>query len=315
MPSKSVDWPELSYATWQGTCTSLHLWSQIVGKLRHVKTPWLNHSWHATLYVTPRGLGTSAIHDGERSFEIEFDLVAHQLRIETSDGALRTLPLQPQSVAEFYAKLRASLHELGIEMRIHTKPNEIPDAIPFEKDRTPRAYEPEQAARFRQVLVQTDRVFKQFRTGFLGKSSPVHFFWGGFDLAVTRFSGRTAPPHPGGVPNLPDVIAREAYSHEVSSAGFWPGGADNDAAFYSYAYPEPKGYRETTVQPSEAFFDTKLGEFLLPYASMRVAKDPAAVLLAFLQSTYEAAANAAGWDRAALECSLGLPGVPRQVPA
>jgi hypothetical protein len=312
MPSKTTDWPELPYAGWQGTCTSLHLWSQIVGKLRLAKTPWLNHSWHVTLYVTPRGLTTSAIYDAARSFEILFDFVAHQLRIETSDGEKRSLPLQPQPVAEFYAKLRASLSELGIDARIHGTPNEIPDAIPFAQDRAAREYSREHAENFWQVLVQVDRVFKDFRTGFLGKASPVHFFWGSFDLAVTRFSGRTAPPHPGGVPNLPDPVTREAYSHEVSSAGFWPGGAGSDAVFYSYAYPEPRGFRETKVSPNAAFFEPKMGEFLLPYASMRVAKDPAAVLLDFLQSTYEAAANAASWDRKALECKLGLPGVPRK---
>lgn len=315
MSSNTSDWPELSYASWQATCTSLHLWSQIVGKLRLAKTPWLNHSWHVTLYVTPRGLATSPIPDGVRSFEITFDFVTHQLHIETSDGAARVMPLQPQSVADFYAKLRASSSELGIDVHIHGTPNEIPDPIPFAEDRAVREYDPESAAKFWRVLVQTDRVFKTFRSGFLGKVSPVHFFWGSFDLAVTRFSGRAAPPHPGRVPHLPDVVAREAYSHEVSSAGFWPGGAGADAAFYSYAYPEPKGFRETKLGPAEAFFEPKLGEFLLPYASLRLAKDPDAALLEFLQSTYEAAANAAGWDRKALECSMGLPGVPRAVPA
>jgi hypothetical protein len=313
MPSSLPEWPELFYPSWQGTCTALHLWSQIVGKVRLAKTPWLNHSWHVTLYVTPRGLATSPIPDGTRSFEIVFDFVAHQLRIETSDGGLRTFPLQPQSVADFYDKVLANLRELGIEAHFHGTPNEIPDAIPFAEDRAPREYVPEQAARFWRVLVQTDRVFKEFRSGFLGKSSPVHFFWGSFDLAVTRFSGRSAPPHPGGIPNLPDPITREAYSHEVSSAGFWPGGAGNDAAFYSYAYPEPKGFREAKVRPAMAFFEPSLGEFVLPYASLRATRDPDATLLAFLQSTYEAAANAAGWDRAALECSLGQPGVPRKI--
>ncbi|HET6334627.1 MAG TPA: DUF5996 family protein [Polyangiales bacterium] len=315
MPSKITDWPELPYAAWQGTCTSLHLWSQIVGKLRLAKTPWLNHSWHVALYVTPRGLATSPITDGSRTFEIIFDFDAHRLRIETSDGASRALPLQPQSVADFYAKLLSTLRELGIEAHIHGKPNEIPDAIPFKDDRAPREYDREYATRFWRVLMQADRVFKTFRTGFLGKASPVHFFWGSFDMAVTRFSGRTAPPHPGGVPNLPDPVTREAYSHEVSSAGFWPGGAGSDAAFYSYAYPEPKGFRDTKVRPAEAFFDPKMAEFFLPYASLRAAKDPDATLLEFLQSTYEAAANAASWDRKALECSLGVPGVPRAVPA
>jgi Family of unknown function (DUF5996) len=313
MASTTSNWPELSYPTWQGTCTALHLWSQIVGKVRLARTPWLNHSWHVTLYVTPRGLATSSIPDGARSFEILFDFVAHQLRIETSDGGLRAVPLQPQSVADFYAKLRAALRELDLDVRIHEKPNEIPDAIPFTEDRTPREYVRESAERFWRVLVQTDRVFKEFRSGFLGKSSPVHFFWGSFDLAVTRFSGRRAPLHPGGIPNLPDAITREAYSHEVSSAGFWPGGAGNDAAFYSYAYPEPKGFRDAKVRPSAARFEPALGEFVLPYASVRAASDPDAVLLEFLQSTYEAAANAAGWDRAALECSIGQPGVPREI--
>lgn len=314
MSSKSTDWPELSYATWQGTCTSLHLWSQIVGKLRLSKTPWLNHGWHVTSYVSPRGLRTSAIYDGARSFEIAFDFIAHQLRIETSDGSVKSLPLESQSVASFYAKLRASLSELGIETHIHETPNELPDPIPFTEDRAPREYNPAHAATFGQVLVQVDRVFKQFRSGFLGKVSPVHFFWGSFDLAVTRFSGRAAPPHPGGVPHLPDPVTREAYSHEVSSAGFWPGGGGSDAAFYSYAYPEPKGFREAKVKPAEAAFEPKMGEFLLPYAKVRAAKDPDAMLLEFLQSTYEAAADAAGWDRKGLECSLGRPGVPRVVP-
>jgi hypothetical protein len=313
MASTSSDWPELSYATWQGTCTSLHLWSQIVGKLRLVKTPWLNHSWHVTLYVTPRGLTTSTIHDGARSFEISFDFISHQLRIVTSDGAERAVPLQSQSVATFYEKLRAGISELGIDARIHGSPNEIADATPFENDHTVRDYVPEHAVSFGRALLHIDRVFKAFRSGFLGKSSPVHFFWGSFDLAVTRFSGRHAPPHPGGVPNLPDTITREAYSHEVSSAGFWPGGPGVEAAFYSYAYPEPKGFRETKVQPSAAYFDSKMGEFLLPYASVRAAADPDALLLEFLQSTYDAAANAAGWDRKTLECSLGALGTPRAV--
>jgi Family of unknown function (DUF5996) len=305
------DWPELSYPAWQETCTALHLWSQVVGKYRLAQTPWLNHSWHVTLYVTPRGLSTSPIPIGERSFELLFDFLAGQLRVETSDGAQRALPLRPQSVAEFYAQLRATLEELDIHVRINEQPNEIPDSVPFPEDRAPRAYSAEHALKFWKALGQVDRVFKQFRTGFLGKSSPVHFFWGSFDHAVTRFSGRSAPPHPGGVPNLPDTVAREAYSHEVSSAGFWPGGAGHDALFYSYAYPEPPGYRDAKVAPADAHFDAKLSEFVLPYASVRAARDPDAVLLEFLQSTYEAAANSAGWDRAALECNLGVPRVPR----
>jgi hypothetical protein len=275
----------------------------------------VNHGWHVTLYVSPRGLRTSSIYDGARSFEIAFDLVAHQLRIETSDGTVKTLPLEAQSVASFYAKLRASLGELGIEMDIHDIPNELPNPIRFTEDREPREYDPAKAAKFGQALRQVDRVFKLFRSSFIGKVSPVHFFWGSFDLAVTRFSGRIAPPHPGGVPHLPDPITREAYSHEVSSAGFWPGGNGQDAAFYSYAYPEPKGFREAKVKPADAFFEKSMGEFLLPYAKVRAASDPDAVLLEFLQSTYEAAANAADWDRKALECTLGRPGVPRVVPS
>ncbi len=236
-------WPALPYAAWKDTCTTLQLWTQIVGKIRLAQTPWLNHSWHVTLYVTARGLTTSPIPYGDRMFEIDFDFIDHVLRLQTSDGTERRLPLRPQPVADFYAAVMAALAELGIKVRINETPNEIPDAIPFSQDRVHSTYDADYAHRFWQVLAQADRVFKDFRTCFLGKSSPVHFFWGSFDLAVTRFSGRTAPPHPGGVPNLPNTVAREAYSHEVSSAGFWPGGGMiDDAAFYSYAYPEPKRF-------------------------------------------------------------------------
>lgn len=305
-------WPELPYAAWKDTALTVQLWTQIVGKIRLVQTPWLNHSWHVTLYVTPRGLTTSAIPHGDRSFEITFDLVAHTLNITTSDGAQRQIALRPQTVAAFFAQVKAALDDLGVPVRIDERPNEIPDAIPFSRDTIHSAYDADAANRFWRALVQVDRVFKRFRTGFLGKSSPVHFFWGSFDLAVTRFSGRTAPPHPGGVPALPDTVAREAYSHEVSSAGFWPGGGAIDyPAFYSYAYPEPAGFRAAAVRPDAAFFHESLGEFLLPYDAVRTAPDPDAALLAFLDSTYEAAANAGRWDRAALECSLGRPGVPR----
>jgi hypothetical protein len=313
MTNDSRDWPALTYAEWQDTCTTLHLWTQIAGKLRLSKTPWLNHSWHVTLYVTARGLTTSPIPDGSRSFELLFDFVAHELRIETSDAAMRTLPLRSQSVADFHAQVRAALEALGIQVRIHETPNEIPDAVPFFADRAPRTYRREDAERFWQVLRQVDRLFKRFRSAFLGKSSPVHFFWGSFDHAVTRFSGRTAPPHPGGIPNLPDTVVREAYSHEVSSAGFWPGGAGNDALFYSYAYPEPHGYRAVKVRPPEAYFEPKLGEFVLPYASVRAARDPDATVMEFLQSTYEAAATSGAWNRAALECDIGQAGVPRAI--
>jgi hypothetical protein len=305
-------WPALPYAPWKDTCATLQLWTQIVGKIRLARTPWLNHSWHVPLYVTARGLTTTLIPDGARAFEMVFDFHQHVLEIAVSDGTSRQIELKPRSVADFHAAVMMRLQELHIDVRIRDMPNEIPDAIPFSQDRAHAAYDPDYAQRFWRVLVQADRVLKEFRTGFLGKSSPVHFFWGSFDLAVTRFSGRTAPPHPGGVPGLPDTVAREAYSHEVSSAGFWPGGgAIDDAAFYSYAYPEPPGFRTTPVQPAAATFNGTLGEFVLPYDAVRTAADPDATLLAFLHSTYEAAANAAKWDRAALECAPGQAGKPR----
>ncbi len=305
-------WPPLPYEGWRDTRDALHLWTQIVGKIRLAETPWLNHQWHVTLYVTARGLGTSPIPHRDRTFDIEFDFTDHVLRIRTSDGQARELPLREGSIADFHAAVFAALADLGIEVRIDETPNEIPGAVPFLRDRTPRGYQPEYARRFWQVLVQVDRVFKRFRTGFLGKASPVHFFWGSFDLAVSRFSGRRAPPHPGGVPALPDAITREAYSHEVSSAGFWPGGgAIEYPAFYSYVYPEPTGFREAAVHPKEAFFHEGMGEFILPYAAVRGAQAPDDTLLAFLQSAYVAAAKLGRWDREALECPLGRPGVPR----
>ena len=295
-------WPPLPFDDWQDTCATLHLWTQVVGKVRLVQTPWTNHSWHVPLYVTARGLTTSTIPHGALTFSIDFDFIEHLLMIETSAGGVRTLPLQPRSVAEFYAAVMALLAELGVPVRIRTMPNEIRDAIPFERDRQHAAYDADKAHRFWRALVQIDRVFKVFRAGFVGKCSPVHFFWGSFDLAVTRFSGRTAPPHPGGVPHFPDWVAREAYSHEVSSAGFWPGNAEAPPMFYSYAYPDPAGFRTTPVRPGAASFDQKLGEFVLPYEEVRRASAPETVLREFLQSTYEAAANAAKWNRAALEC-------------
>jgi hypothetical protein len=305
-------WPALPYAAWKDTCATLQLWTQIVGKIRLAQTPWLNHSWHVTFYVTARGLTTSPIPYGARVFAIDFDFIDHVLRLQTSDGIERRLPLRPQPVADFYVAVMTALSELGIKVRINEKPNEIPDPIPFGHDRTHSAYDADYAHRFWQVLAQADRVFKDFRTCFLGKSSPVHFFWGSFDLAVTRFSGRPAPPHPGGVPNLPDSVAREAYSHEVSSAGFWPGGgAIDDAAFYSYAYPEPPGFRTAAVKPAAAFFSAALSEFVLPYEAVRTAAAPDDMLMEFLHSTYAAAADAAGWDRARLECAPGMPGRPR----
>jgi Family of unknown function (DUF5996) len=291
----------------------LHLWTQIVGKIRLSLTPWLNHSWQTPLYVTARGLNTSPIPVGAEIFEIEFDFVAHRLSVRTSRGAENSLPLRPQAVADFYRATIDLLAGVGVAVAIHETPNEIPDPIRFSEDRAHAAYDGGAAHRFWRALVQADRVFKHFRTGFLGKASPVHFFWGSFDLAVTRFSGRRAPLHPGGVPNLPDAVVREAYSHEVSSAGFWPGAeAFPRAAFYSYAYPEPARFRDRMAS-SGAYFDTTLGEFILPYDAVARAPDPDKLLLDFLSTTYAAAAETGGWDRAALECPLGVPGRVRPI--
>jgi len=312
--SPQLPWPELPTAAWRETYATLQLWTQIAGKIRLVRTPWLNHSWHVALYVTARGLTTSPIPDNIRTFQIDFDFIDHALRISTSDGATREFALAGQSVASFYAAVMAALADLGIHIEIDEMPNELPEPIRFSQDTQHASYDPDAVRRFFQILVNADRVFKQFRTGFLGKASPVHFFWGSFDLAVTRFSGRRAPRHPGGVPHLSDEVACEAYSHEVSSAGFWPGsGAIDYPAFYSYAYPEPPGFRTTPVRPDAAFFSEALGEFILPYDAVRTAAAPEQALLEFLQSTYEAAANAAKWDRDSLECPLGQPGVVRQV--
>jgi hypothetical protein len=294
-------WPSLGGDGAADTFTTLHLWTQIAGKVRLVHSPWTNHSWHVTLYVTARGLTTSPIPHGARTFELTFDFADEKLRIDVDDGRVAAIALRPRTVAEFYAELMATLELLGLGTRIHTMPNEIADAIPFPEDHRHAAYDPVWGHRLWQALVRVERVFKEFRSHFIGKCSPVHFFWGSFDLAVTRFSGRTAPPHPGGVPHFPDWVAREAYSHEVSSAGFWPGTADAPPMFYSYAYPEPPGFRTTPVRPAEARFDEKLAEFVLPYEAVRRASDPEAALHAFLQSTYEAAADTAKWDRAALE--------------
>jgi hypothetical protein len=307
-------WPELPTASWRDTYATLHLWTQIIGKIRLVRSPWLNHSWHVALYVTARGLTTSPIPDGDRSFQIDLDFIDHALRISTSDGAARHFALAGQSVASFYTTVMADLAALGVPTDIDEMPNELPEPIRFSQDNRHAAYDPEAVGRFHRILVNVDSVFKQFRTGFLGKASPVHFFWGSFDLAVTRFSGRRAPRHPGGVPHLSDEVACEAYSHEESSAGFWPGsGAIDYPAFYSYAYPEPAGFRGTRVRPDAAFFSEALGEFILPYDAVRTAAAPDRALFEFLQSSYEAAANAAKWDRDALECTPGQPGVVRQV--
>ena len=299
---KTEAWPSLPLEEWKDTYATLHMWTQIVGKIRFAQTPWINHSWHVTLYVTSRGLTTSPIPYGEKTFELDFDFIDHRLVIETSGGDVRFIELRPRSVADFYSEVMSTLRDLGLDIRIHTLPNEVADPVPFEKDGQHASYDPDYANRFWRILVQTDRVFKEFRARFIGKCSPVHFFWGSFDMAVTRFSGRTAPPHPGGVPHLPDVVAREAYSHEVSSCGFWPGGGPVPyPVFYSYAYPAPEGFKDAPVKPSGAFYSTDLGEFLLPYDEVRKAGQPGEMLLDFLQSTYEAAANLAKWDRRALE--------------
>src|SRR6478609_9100414 len=302
MNDASNPWPPLPFAEWQDTAATLHMWTQIVGKIRLTLTPWTNHSWHVTLYVTSRGLTTSPIPHGVRTFEITFDFIDHQLRIDTSDGERRTIELKPRSVADFYRAVMKTLDELHLPVTINKVPNEIQDPIPFDEDEEHRSYNRDYANRFWRVLVQSDRVFKEFRSRFCGKCSPVHFFWGSFDLAVTRFSGRPAPPHPGGIPNLPDWVAQEAYSHEVSSCGFWPGGeAMPYPAFYSYAYPEPAGFKAASVRPAGARYDPAFGEFVLPYDDVRQAASSETTLLEFLQSSYEAAADLGGWDRAAFE--------------
>jgi hypothetical protein len=307
----TVVWPELSYSSWRDTAMTVQLWTQIIGKVRLVLTPWVNHSWHVPLYVSAHGLTTSPIPYGNEIFELELDFVEHRLHGRNSIGQSVSFALMPQPVAEFHDRVFDLLHGLGVDVHIKERPNEIVGAIPFHQDRVHSAYDCGAALRFWRALVQIDRVMKLFRSGFIGKVSPVHFFWGSFDLAVTRFSGRKAPPHPGGVPNLPDSITREAYSHEVSSAGFWPG-SDSfpQPAFYSYAYPEPRGFRDRKVA-SGGRYDERLGEFILPYETVRSAPQPDRLLLEFLQSTYEAAADGAAWDRAALECPLGEPAKAR----
>lgn len=302
MAHQDGQWPDIPYEKWRDTYATLHMWSQIVGKIRLAQTPWGNHSWHVALYVTAHGLTTSPIPYGERVFQIDFDFIAHQLLIRVSDGASRTMHLRPRSVAAFQRELFANLSELGLQIHIHGTPNEVTDAIPFAEDEVHASYDADAAQRFWRALVQADRVLKRFRADFIGKSSPVHFFWGSFDLALTRFSGRAAPEHPGGVPNCPDWVTREAYSHEVSSCGFWPG---NDAlptpVFYAYAYPEPPGYGAAPLHPAAARYNADFREFLLPYDEVRLSPSPDATLLAFLQDSYEAAANFGHWDRPALE--------------
>ncbi len=296
------EWPALPYDAWKDTYETLHMWMQIVGKVRLVRMPWLNHCWQVTLYPSARGLSTGPMpYDGEH-LQIDFDFLAHQLIVQTSRGERRNIALAPQSVADFYRAVMGALEAVGMPVRIYPKPSEVESQLPFETDTIHCAYDADYAQRCWRIICSTADVFRRFRSRFYGKASPVHFFWGSFDLAVTRFSGRTAPPHPGGVPNLPDRVTRDAYSHEVSSCGFWPGGAPAPyPLFYSYAYPEPDGFGAAPLQPAGARYDPSLHEFVLPYADVSQADVPEDMLLAFLQSTYEAAANLARWDRRALE--------------
>lgn len=293
-------WPSLRVQDWAATRDTLHMWTQIVGKIRLAHAPLVNHWWQVTLYVSPRGLTTSSIPYGTKVFDIEFDFIDHHLRIRTSDGAKRQIALEPKAVADFYTEVMAAMSELGIETQIAARPNEVDRAIPFAEDREHSSYDAEAAHLFWRQLVQADRVMQQFRSYFIGKVSPVHFFWGAVDLACTRFSGRTAPTHPGGAPNCGDWVMEEGYSHELSSCGFWPGGGD-EGAFYAYAYPEPEGFADYPVGPAGAFYSQENGQFLMPYEAVRTAADPDAALLEFLHTTYDAAAERGGWDRAALE--------------
>jgi hypothetical protein len=304
-------WPAIPYPEWEKTCTTLQLWAQIVGKIRLELSPWVNHSWHVVLYLTARGLSTSPIPYWTGAFQIDFDFISHELIIARSDGSSRRLALGPQSVADFYRELMNALGQIGIEVAIDRRPNEIADPILFDQDQEHRSYDAQAAERFFGALLSSYLALSEFRTGFLGKVSPVHFFWGSFDLAVTRFSGRTAPLLSGGAPGLPPEVGREAYSHEVSSVGFWPGnGGLGYPAFYSYAYPQPSAFPDYPVKPAAAFYDKKLGQFLLPYDAVRSAPDPAAAVMDFAEGTYRAAAETGNWDRA-LECPRGKPGIPR----
>ena len=300
--SHAAPLPSLPFDAWQETYATLHRWTQVVGKVRLALAPHVNHWWQVPLYVTARGLTTSPMPYGTRTIQIDFDFVDHRLRLLTDDPDEVALPLEPRSVADFYRAFTEALQSLGLDVPIWAVPVEIEEAVPFEQDTTHAAYDADYARRFWEVLLFADRVLQQFRGRFTGKVSPVHFFWGSFDLAVTRFSGREAPPHPGGVPGLADWVTREAYSHEVSSAGFWPGGPGlPEPVFYSYAYPEPSGFREASNLPEAAYYFEKMSEYVLPYEAVRTAADPAGLLLQFLQSTYEAAADAADWDREMLE--------------
>jgi hypothetical protein len=313
MTSDPAIWPSLDFTQWRDTALTLQLWMQVVGKTRLALTPWLNHSWQVPFYVTARGLGTSLIPSTREAIDMEFDFIQHRLIGRSSRGVVAEITLRPMPVAEFYSSTRQLLQKLGVAVEINPLPSELPDPVAFGDDAQLRAYDPDAAHRFWRALLQADRLFKHFRTGFLGKASPVHLFWGGFDLAVTRFSGRRAPLHPGGIPGLSDRVTREAYSHEVSSAGFWPGSDPFPrAAFYSYAYPQPKDFGAATV-PDGATFDAAMGEFILPYDVVRAANDPDALVMAFLQATYAAAASLCAWDRDDLECGFGVPNRPRHV--
>ena len=303
---RGSDWPELPHTAWTDTIATLHMWFQIVGKVRTELSPWVNHAWNSTLYVTSRGLTTSPIPYGPRHFQIDFDFIDHQLSITTSEGRTWKSDLKSRTVAAFYADLMDALRDLECNVSIDPKPNEVPEPIPFADDKVHSVYDAGHANALWGALRQTSRVMGEFRARFIGKVSPVHFFWGGPDLAVTRFSGRTAPPHPGGIPHLPDEITREAYSHEVSSCGFWPGNAGApDPIFYAYAYPTPEEYAKAKVEPQEAFWHADLGEFILPYKVVRASESPDETLHSFFQSAYEAAADMAGWDRDALEQPRG----------
>ena len=297
----STDWPELKIEDWGDSCKTLHMWTQVVGKIRTLQVPWINHSWHSTLYVTPRGLTTLSMPHGEKTFQVEFDFHDHRLSISSSAGPSSDLELKPRSVADFYELLLSRLADMDLAVSIHGSPNEVDPSIPFAENEEDSSYDADAVRNFHRALVQADRVMQQFRAGFRGKCSPVHFFWGSFDLAVTRFSGRTAPEHPGGFPNMPDWITREAYSHEVSSCGFWPGGQGQEAIFYSYAYPTPDGFAEHPVNPGAGEWNQDLGEFVLPYSAVQQSPTPYQDLLAFFQTTYDAAAEKASWDRKALE--------------
>jgi Family of unknown function (DUF5996) len=297
-------WPALPLAAWKDTLATLHMWTQIVGKIRLELTPLVNHWWNVPLYVTPRGLTTRVMPYGKRAFEMDFDFIGHNLVIQTGDPATRTVALAPRSVADFYNECMSALHSLNIDVKIWKMPVEVPDPIPFDQDKVHSSYDAQYVERLRRILVSLDHVFQVFRAGFIGKSSPVHFFWGAFDLAVTRFSGRRAPERNDPDPVLRKIM-REAYSHEVISAGWWPGGgAVQDAAFYSYSAPEPKGFAQQMVQPEKASYSKDLGEFLLMYEDVRTAKSPSTTLLDFMQSTYDAGATLAQWDREALERPL-----------